>query len=248
MHHGFDVEVARAYGVEAAIILNCFHFWAQKNAANKKHIHDGLVWTYNSRKALAEIFPYWNENKIRRILEKMEKEGLIVTGNYNPSGYDRTKWYAISAQCICQFSQFHLADLPNRFGKNAQPIPVNNTVNNTVDSGNASAKPGACSSEEWEEYLAYSEGFLKKQQDMWGKLVEVTDVKIKSGARAIDNLIRVKAFPRKTVHETIEWARVHEFWSLQLRSLGSLTKKGKNGETKFANILAARAREIHNAR
>ena len=77
MTHQFDVEIAKEYGVDIAIIVNNIAFWIQKNKANEKHIHDGKVWTYNTTKAFTELFPYWTDNQIRRILFNMQKKGNI---------------------------------------------------------------------------------------------------------------------------------------------------------------------------
>jgi hypothetical protein len=41
---------------------------------------------------------------------------LIVEGNYNKAGYDRTKWYSVN-------SQTHLSNLANGTAKNRKPIP-----------------------------------------------------------------------------------------------------------------------------
>lgn len=118
----------------------------------------------------------------------------------------------------------------------------------TDDSSESSGlRPNACSIEQWEKYLSYSQEFLEKQHERWGKLVQVSEPRVVAGAKALDNLIRVKQFPKELVHETLTWARDDDFWSLQLRSLGSLLKKGSNGESKFSNILAQRAKEESDA-
>lgn len=96
MMHYFDIEIATKYGIEEAIILNNIYFWVEKNKANKKHFHDGYYWTYNSKKAFAELFPYMNERKIKYALDNLKKHDLIYTGNYNKIVYDRTLWYTIS--------------------------------------------------------------------------------------------------------------------------------------------------------
>jgi hypothetical protein len=108
-------------------------------------------------------------------------------------------------------------------------------------------RPSNCSPEDWEKYLAYSREFLERQQEMLGKLVKITESKIIAGAKALDNLIRVQGFERRAVYETIEWARLDDFWGTQVRSLGSLTKKGRNDETKFSNILSKRFEEVKRA-
>lgn len=100
MHYIFSKELAIEIGVEAAIILENIHYWIDHNAKNDKHVYDGHVWTYNSIAAFREQFPFWSENTIRRKLDFLEKEGYIITGNYNKSRYDRTKWYALTDKSI----------------------------------------------------------------------------------------------------------------------------------------------------
>jgi hypothetical protein len=124
MEHHFNVEDAKKYGVECAILLNNIRFWVAKNKANEKHFYDGKYWTYNSVKAFGELFPYWSKDQIRRYIDKLETAGEIVSGNYNQSHYDRTKWYSLNCQ-------IELANLPNENGENAKPIPYIKTYNKT---------------------------------------------------------------------------------------------------------------------
>ena len=102
--HHFCTEDAARYGIEESIILYNIAFWCVKNLANRKHIHDGNVWTYNTRDAFIEQFPYLvpgktekaKRDKMGRILKSLETKGAIVSGNYNKSPYDQTKWYALA--------------------------------------------------------------------------------------------------------------------------------------------------------
>jgi hypothetical protein len=103
MTHSFDVEVAQRFGIDEAIILNNMFFWIQKNEANHRHFHDGHYWTYNSVEAFCDIFPYWSAPQIKRILKRMEEKGIVLTGNYNSDGRDRTKWYALPDFVYCIF-------------------------------------------------------------------------------------------------------------------------------------------------
>lgn len=74
MEHLFDVEIAKQYGVNAAIMIRHFQFWIIKNKANGKHLHDGRTWTYNTVQALAEIFDYWTPKQVRLFVEKIKQE------------------------------------------------------------------------------------------------------------------------------------------------------------------------------
>jgi hypothetical protein len=133
MEHSFNIEHAKKYGLEEAILIGNMRHWITKNKANRKHIYDGRVWTYNSHKAFVEIYPYWNEHKIRRILDSLVDQEILVKGNYNKMSYDRTTWYAFKDESMfLQNSQIELADLPNGSDEIARPIPVINTDINTI--------------------------------------------------------------------------------------------------------------------
>lgn len=95
MNHSFNVELAIKYGIEEAILIENFAFWIKKNAANNKNYVNGEYWTYNSAKALEELFPYMNLKKIQRTLTKLEELKIFKSGNFNKKTYDRTKWYCI---------------------------------------------------------------------------------------------------------------------------------------------------------
>ena len=96
MQHSFDIEIAKKYGILEAILLQNIYFWVEKNRANNNHYYDGRYWTYNSNKAFAELFSYATEKQIRSALEKLRKEEILTTGNYNKAGYDKTLWYALT--------------------------------------------------------------------------------------------------------------------------------------------------------
>jgi hypothetical protein len=119
MQHSFDIEHAAQYGLQESIMICNFEFWIAKNAANKRHIYDGKVWTYNSVKAFGELFPYFSTNQIRRSIDSLVNQDVLVTGNFNPSSYDRTTWYTFSDSFS---SQIHLAKTTNGIGKNNKTL------------------------------------------------------------------------------------------------------------------------------
>ncbi|MGQ4867886.1 hypothetical protein [Aeromonas caviae] len=92
----FEVCDAIAHGVEEAVFLSNIRFWLRKNIEAQSNIHDGRVWTFNSSRAFAEIFPFWNERKIARITAALEASGILLSANYNRKQYDRTKWFSIN--------------------------------------------------------------------------------------------------------------------------------------------------------
>ena len=114
--HSFDPDVAKAVGLNAAVIYHNILFWCAKNLANNRNIHDGFAWTYNSNAAFQVQFPYLTSDQIRHVLIKLEDEGFIKVGNFNKSKMDRTKWY-------CALGQMHLAYFPNASGTSPEAIP-----------------------------------------------------------------------------------------------------------------------------
>lgn len=131
MNHSFNVAIATKYGVSEAIIIENLAFWIKRNIANNKNMYDGSYWCYNSVNAWCELFPYLSESKIKRCLKKLEDLNVLKSGCYNEVQYDRTKWYTIIDNSICQNYQFHLVKTANGIGQNSQPIPIINTDINT---------------------------------------------------------------------------------------------------------------------
>lgn len=131
MHHYFNTEIAKEVGVNAAVILENIAHWVLRNKANDKNFYDGHYWTYNSNAAMAELFPYMNARQVRTALDSLRKNGMVLTGNYNKSSYDRTLWYTVSDDCAERFFPeiTHLTKKSNGVDGKVQPIPDINTDN-----------------------------------------------------------------------------------------------------------------------
>ena len=92
----FNSEAAEMYGVDGAIMLHHLAFWVYRNKLNENNEIDGHTWTWNSARAYTEIFPFWKDNQIRRILANLEKDGAILSAVHNRARWDRTKWYTVT--------------------------------------------------------------------------------------------------------------------------------------------------------
>jgi hypothetical protein len=132
MEHHFDIDVAKEYGVVEAVLIYNFQYWIMKNIANSKHLHDGRHWTYNSQQALLQLFPYLSRQSLRTALQHLKDKGVIITGNYNDTAYDRTVWFAFADEEKWLFSNQpkHWLESTNGMAESDQPIPYNNTNNN----------------------------------------------------------------------------------------------------------------------
>jgi hypothetical protein len=138
MNHSFNTTVAEDLGIPAAVIAENISFWVSKNAANKKHLYDGVYWTYNSVRALCELFSYLSKGKIERAICKLVEAGIVVKGNFNKIGYDRTTWYALTrhgATILAPKLLPHFPPVGNGFPATEKPIP------DITTDGDSSAQP-----------------------------------------------------------------------------------------------------------
>lgn len=126
MTYSFDEEFATKYGVAEAIMFHNIAFWVKKNKANNTNFFDGSWWTYNSARAFKELFPFWSERQIRRVLKSLEEQGLIISGCYNSATYDRTKWYSIPSDQMCYID---VTKRSNGSDQKVTPIPYNKPDN-----------------------------------------------------------------------------------------------------------------------
>ena len=135
MEHSFNIELAKEYGILEAILLKNIWFWIEKNRANEKNFYDGTYWTYNSTRAFNELFPYASESSIKRALKSLQEKGIIKTGNYNKSSYDRTLWYAFTdlGYSIVSNRQMEVNKSSNGDEQNGLTIPDINTDDKTKD-------------------------------------------------------------------------------------------------------------------
>lgn len=150
MEHSFNINVAKIYGINAAVLLKNIYFWIEKNRANGTNFYDGYYWTYNSKKAFAELFPYLNPRQIDYALQKLIDDGLIITGNYNKVAYDRTLWYAITKKgySILQNCEMDTTKSENANNDIEEPIPYSkpdNKLSNINTSKKESKKTAAAS-------------------------------------------------------------------------------------------------------
>jgi hypothetical protein len=87
--HSFSVSVAQQIGVYQAIILQHFIFL-------QKSVDGG--WVKKSAKALRETYPYLTEKEIRGAIDRMERDGFLVSRIENELKADRTKSYFVTRE------------------------------------------------------------------------------------------------------------------------------------------------------
>ncbi|MGB8648141.1 MAG: hypothetical protein WCF84_23090 [Anaerolineae bacterium] len=84
--------LATRIGLNAALALQQLDHWLR----TRPHVIDGTPWVYHSLAAWrANNFPFWSVATIARTFHRLVELGLVRTGNFNRTRYDRTTWYTI---------------------------------------------------------------------------------------------------------------------------------------------------------
>lgn len=118
-------SLAVKLGLNEAIILQQLHYWLQKS----NHEHQGKRWVYNSYPEWQKQFPWWSTDTIKRTITKLEKKGVITSGNFNKSKLDKTKWYTIDYNRL-GYAPTMRAICTDQEGKLHLPIPETTTETN----------------------------------------------------------------------------------------------------------------------
>lgn len=162
MEHNFNVDIATEYGVNEAIIIHNLAFWIKRNKANDNNYINGRYWTYNSVKAFTELFPYWSSDQIRRTLQRLIREKVIISANHNTNKYNQTKWYSITAKSILRMYKIDLAESQNEIGESQKSITDSNTDTKHSSSFSVSEKEAKSKKEGY----TYENGI-----EVWNRLV-----------------------------------------------------------------------------
>jgi len=134
--HSFNIHLAMEYGVKESIVLSTIIYWCENNKANDKHFYDDKYWCYNSHEAWSSLMPYFSSTQVKRIISKLLKDGVLLKGNYNKVGYDKTCWYSYDADKLLKLNIVRNRPIDktkssHRIDETVPPIPVH-TSSNTV--------------------------------------------------------------------------------------------------------------------
>jgi DnaD/phage-associated family protein len=112
--------LAVAVGLNESIFIQQLHYWIEKS----DKFRDGHKWVYNTVKDWQVQFPFWSEKTLRRIIDNLEKKGVVICGNYNKSKIDKTKWYRVNYEMLDNLSnENHSNDqFESAFGQSDQSI------------------------------------------------------------------------------------------------------------------------------
>lgn len=91
-----DTDLAVVIGLKEAVVAQQLNYWLHSKSAK---IIDGRRWIYNTYgKWQKDSFPFFTIATIRRTFGSLEKQKIVLTGNFNKAGFDKTKWYSIDEE------------------------------------------------------------------------------------------------------------------------------------------------------
>lgn len=93
--------LAKIIGLDEAIVIQQVHYWLM-NTKNAGRVEEGEKWVYNTYEEWQEgNFPFWTADKIQRLFLKLEKQGLIISRQFDAKSRDMTKFYRLAYDEIC---------------------------------------------------------------------------------------------------------------------------------------------------
>ena len=134
----FLPHLAKAIGVNEALVLQQLHYWLVNHAEVQ---HEGKFWIYKTYEEWQEQdFFFWSVRTVKSIFKKLGDMGLIESQKLSSNRHNRVNYYTInsvklaeiSAICEAEFEAKRLAKLAKKGGKPC-----------TADSANLAQSQGA---------------------------------------------------------------------------------------------------------
>lgn len=105
MVHFFHSDIAKKYGVNAAVIAGFLWDCIEQKSTENPKLHEGKVWCRCSVLMLTGFFPYMSYDEVRYALKRLIKGRVLTKGSFNESRFDRTNWYTFT-----EYGQFLMTE------------------------------------------------------------------------------------------------------------------------------------------
>ena len=153
----FLPHLAKAIGVNEALVLQQLHYWLVNHAEMQ---HDGKFWIYKTYEEWQEQdFFFWSVRTVKSIFKKLGDMGLIESQKLSSNRHNRVNYYTInsvklaeiSAICEAEFEAKRLAKLAKKGGKPCTVDSANLAQSQSADSAQSQgANPAQCLREQEE--------------------------------------------------------------------------------------------------
>jgi hypothetical protein len=104
-----EKDLAEEIGLNESILFLQIEFLISIS----RNEQDGRIWTYQSLQELHDnYFPWWSLATISRLIKSLQERELLIIGNFNKSGFDRTQWFALNEEGISRLQSVRLQSTP----------------------------------------------------------------------------------------------------------------------------------------
>ncbi|MGX7024138.1 hypothetical protein [Vagococcus hydrophili] len=211
-------KLAKEIGLNEAIFIQQVHYWIEKS----NHVFNGKKWIYNTYEGWNKQFPFWSVMTIRRTISSLIKKELVITGNFNKAGFDKTKWYSINYETLnCMNNrcvQNEQTSSSNRTdgvvqNEHTNTIDYTETTTETTNNNQSSSKEADSVSlknkfdEIWEQYPKGRKQGKDKSFKAYQRAIKdgVTDEKILEGLSDYKKQIEIQRTELKFVRQAVTW-------------------------------------------
>lgn len=183
-------ELAVKIGLNEAVVLRQIYYWLEINEKLKRNYHDGKYWSYNTMENWKkENFPWWSTKTVERAFKNLVNSGLVITGNYNKDGRDRTKWYTIDEDVLEEV-------LKNTAGISTSECPDANRQNGQMHTDNLTE---ALPETTYRDYSTEKEDFILSNKEK--KTLSKNDKGSKTSAPNNINILDINNIPSRTTEQ-----------------------------------------------
>ncbi|RMC46552.1 hypothetical protein [Lactobacillus sp. ESL0230] len=91
-----DEKIVNKLGMTEAIIIQL----VDEETTKSTNTHDSKKWVCKSLKDWHKKISWVALSTLKRAFSELEKQGLLITGNFNKTKYDKTKWYRVDYEKI----------------------------------------------------------------------------------------------------------------------------------------------------
>lgn len=212
MEHSFNILIAKAYGINCAVVIKHLDFWLTKNKASGTNYYDGKYWTYFSASAFLKIFPYFTEKQYRYTMNKLEEDGIIFKGNYNKKRFDKTCWYTLTDDFCSQWTDYIQY-------QNIEAPEITDDID--IQVGAKNKKEAVKYAEDSREYAGAVFLF---------KLIKENNPKAKepnyqAWAHDLNKIFVIDGKSKDEVKELMLWCQKDTFWRMNILSMATFRKQ-----------------------
>lgn len=187
--------LATIIGLDEAIVIQQVHYWLM-NSKNAGRIEEGEKWVYNTYEEWQEgNFPFWSVDKVQRVFLKLEKEGLIISRQFDAKNRDMRKFYRLAYDAICAL---HDAVLPP---SNTAKLHDVNGTETTTENNTRDVSEG---------HTAYNRG-EQERPDKLALALQMANFPGAKKAARVDALLSAYGVAFVVNSETKEWRKLAEY-------------------------------------